>query len=277
VGATVAGAAPAKRVVGGAAPDRPVATARAEPVVVNDVTGLDRTVVEAVVEPTSVAEVQRIVRTHRGPISIGGGRYSMGGQIAAPGALFIDMRKMDKVVALSPADRTITVEAGITWRKIQETIDPHDLSLRIMQSYANFTVGGSLSVNVHGRYVNHGPLVYAVRSIAIVLADGSLVEASARPGDLFGGGTAGSASSSTRRSSRAAPEGRAERHAHADRGVRVSSRRTSPGRRAPSSTTPASTARLTTSSKRSPTRRRTARRRPPIACSPAVRTASSIA
>jgi len=31
-----------------------------------------------------------------------------------------------------------------------------------MQSYANFTVGGSLSVNVHGRYVNQGPLILSV-------------------------------------------------------------------------------------------------------------------
>jgi FAD/FMN-containing dehydrogenase len=47
-----------------------------------------------------------------------------------------------------------------------------------MQTYANFTVGGSLSVNVHGRYIGHGPLVLSVRSIRLVLADGSLVEAS---------------------------------------------------------------------------------------------------
>jgi FAD/FMN-containing dehydrogenase len=164
----------------------------AGPVTVNDITGLDRTVVEAVVTPTSIAEVQRIVRTHRGPISIGGGRFSMGGQIAAAGALFIDMRRMDRIVALSTADRTITVEAGITWRKIQEAIDPHDLSLRIMQSYSNFTVGGSLSVNVHGRYVNQGPIVYAVRSIEIVLADGSLVEASREKNqDVFFGAIGG--------------------------------------------------------------------------------------
>jgi FAD/FMN-containing dehydrogenase len=39
-------------------------------------------------------------------------------------------------------------------------------------------VGGSLSVNAHGRYVGQGPLIESVRSIRVVLADGSLVEAS---------------------------------------------------------------------------------------------------
>ena len=47
-----------------------------------------------------------------------------------------------------------------------------------MQSYSNFTAGGSLSVNAHGRYVGSGPLITAVRSIKVVLADGSVVEAS---------------------------------------------------------------------------------------------------
>lgn len=44
------------------------------------------------------------------------------------------------------------------WRDLQDHLDPHDLSVRTMQSYANFSVGGSVSVNVHGRYVGHGPI-----------------------------------------------------------------------------------------------------------------------
>jgi FAD/FMN-containing dehydrogenase len=47
-----------------------------------------------------------------------------------------------------------------------------------MQSYSDFTVGGSLSVNVHGRYIGEGPIIYSVQSIKVVLADGRLVEAS---------------------------------------------------------------------------------------------------
>ena len=87
-------------------------------------------------------------------------------------------RRFDKVVAFSKEAKEITVQTGITWRKIQEYIDPHDLSLQIMQTYANFTVGGSLCVNVHGRYVGQGPLVMSVRSIRVVLADGTVVDAS---------------------------------------------------------------------------------------------------
>ncbi len=156
--------------------------------VINDVTGLNPVVVHGVVRPTSIAEVQAAVRGSTLPISIGGGRFSMGGQTASPESLHMDMRKLNRVVSFSPEARRIRVQAGIRWCDIQRIIDPHNLSIMIMQTYANFTVGGSLSVNVHGRYVGLGPLILSVRSLAVVLADGQLREAS--PGvdpDLFYG------------------------------------------------------------------------------------------
>ena len=46
----------------------------------------------------------------------------------------------------------------------------------------------SLSVNAHGRYAGVGPLVQSVKSLAVVLADGSLVEASpVQNADIFYG------------------------------------------------------------------------------------------
>jgi FAD/FMN-containing dehydrogenase len=160
--------------------------------VVEEFTRLYPVVVERVAAPKSVEEVSRLVRENSGPVSIGGGRYSMGGQTATEGALQLDMRAMDRVLLFSPTERTIRVEAGITWRKIQEAIDPSGLSLKIMQSYANFTVGGALSVNCHGRYVNRGPVIGSVRSIQIVLADGRVVEASPKSNaEIFYGAIGG--------------------------------------------------------------------------------------
>ncbi len=150
----------------------------ASPPVVNDVTGLNPTAVARVLAPTTTREIIAAVRAHPGPISIGGGRYSMGGQTATDAALQLDLRRFNRILAFSPAEKTITVQAGTRWRQIQEHIDRHDLSVKIMQTYANFTVGGSLSVNVHGRYVGLGPVILSVRSLKVVLADGSLVDAS---------------------------------------------------------------------------------------------------
>ena len=160
--------------------------------IVNDVTQLNPIRVHQVITPTTLGEIVDAVRSHSGPISIGGGRYSMGGQTATEGALQIDMRNFDRVVRFSKENKEITVQAGITWRKLQEYIDPFDLSVQIMQSYDNFTVGGSLSVNVHGRYNGLGPIVLSVKSIRLVLADGEVVMASpVENSDLFYGAIGG--------------------------------------------------------------------------------------
>jgi FAD/FMN-containing dehydrogenase len=151
---------------------------------VNDITRINPISVSKIVTPNTTEEIASAIKMHDGPISIGGGRYSMGGQTATEDALQIDMRSFNHVYP--PEGKTIRVQTGATWRQIQEVIDGYDLSVKIMQSYANFTVGGALSVNAHGRYIGHGPIVSSVISIQIVLADGSIVTANREENrDLF--------------------------------------------------------------------------------------------
>jgi len=163
------------------------------PGVIRDGSGLVEIPVRDVRTPSSTEEVQEILRTTRGPVSIGGARYSMGGQVATEDATFIDTRaKLNDVLQLDVPGRWVRVEAGTTWRKLQEAIDPHDLAVKIMQTYDNFTVGGTLSVNGHGRYVNLGPVVQSVRSMELVLADGTRRHASRdENSDLFWGAIGG--------------------------------------------------------------------------------------
>ncbi len=146
--------------------------------IVNDVTRLNPVAVFAIATPTTVEEVQQAVRSTQLPLSIGGGHFSMGGQTASPGTLHVDMRRLNRVLKFSPVEKAIRVQAGIRWCDIQKFVDPHDLAVSIMQTYANFTVGGSLSVNVHGRYVGMGPVILSVRSILLVTVDGERIEAS---------------------------------------------------------------------------------------------------
>lgn len=148
------------------------------PDTVNDVTQLNPIRVAAVAEPHSVAEIAELIAGHAGPISIGGGRFSQGGQTACDGALFIDMRTLNRILNINAEQRTITVQTGVTWRQLQEAVDPLNLSPAIMQSFSNFTVGGSLSVNCHGDYVGLGPIVESVHEIEIVTADGQRLTAS---------------------------------------------------------------------------------------------------
>ncbi|PMS15507.1 FAD-binding oxidoreductase [Trinickia dabaoshanensis] len=144
---------------------------------VNDVTQLNRIPVFSVATPTTTQEVIEALTQTNLPVSVGGGHFSMGGHTASPGTLHLDMRKMNRVLRFEPHTPVIRVQAGIRWCDIQRFIDPHGLSVKIMQTYANFTVGGALSVNAHGRYMGLGPVVLSVRAITLVLANGEVVNA----------------------------------------------------------------------------------------------------
>jgi FAD/FMN-containing dehydrogenase len=151
-----------------------------------DVAQLDATQVARVVRPPDTAAIQQALRDWRGAVSIGGGRFSMGGQIAAPGSLHLDLRALTGVVAFAPAERTIRVRAGMRWRDLLDVLDPHDLAVATMQSYSDFTVGGSVSVNCHGRYVGRGAIASTVRALQLVSSTGELLElARDRNAELF--------------------------------------------------------------------------------------------
>ena len=150
--------------------------ATAKDTVVNDVSQLNPVRVAGERRPQSTDDVRAALRGWPGSISVGGGRFSMGGQIAAPRSLHLDMRRMNRVLAFDASRRIVRVQAGTTWRDVHDVIDPHDLSVKTMQSYSNFTVGGSVSVNCHGRYVGHGALINSVRAVQLVTADATVLE-----------------------------------------------------------------------------------------------------
>lgn len=142
---------------------------------VNDVTQLTPVNVATIVAPRSSKEIADAIIHSDGLISIGGGKNSQGGQTAYENSLHLDMTQLNNVIEFNPADMEITVQAGMRWRDLQSVIDPYNLSIKIMQSYANFTVGGSLSVNVHGRYMGEGPIIRSVKAFKIILASGEEV------------------------------------------------------------------------------------------------------
>jgi FAD/FMN-containing dehydrogenase len=167
-------------IVGGVVLGRSNAQARcpADPLSVCDVTQLSPVKVAGVAEIRGADDVRRALRKWNGNVSVGGGRFSMGGQTAIRDGLQLNMRPMNGLVAFDPVGRVARVQAGMRWRDLQTAIDPAGLSVQTMQSYSSFTIGGSVSVNCHGRYVGHGPVSGSVRALQMVLADGEIVETS---------------------------------------------------------------------------------------------------
>lgn len=154
------------------------ATCPADPLSVCNVTHLYSVLTTHIAEIRGTDDVRQALKKGAGRVSVGGGRYSMGGQTAVAGGLQLDMRAMQGLVFLDTVQKVVRVQSGMRWRALQALIDPQGLSVRTMQSYANFTVGGSVSVNCHGRYVGHGPVVNSVRALQLVMPDGEVLEAS---------------------------------------------------------------------------------------------------
>lgn len=156
--------------------------------IIEEVTKLYPVEVWEVLIPHTNEEVSEFLRRNTGKVSVWWGRYSMWWQTAVTGGTQIDMREMNRIVHFSKEEKTITVQAWIRWRDIQDYIDPYDLSVMTMQTYSNFTVGWALSVNCHGRYIGYWPIILSVISLTVALADGTLVSASPRENsDIFFG------------------------------------------------------------------------------------------
>ncbi len=143
-----------------------------------DASRLKSSIVDEIRSPKTVAEVIQAVRdarsTHR-KISLSGIRHSMGGQALGSNTLHLDMTHMDSV-RYNDSDQTVTVGPGATWRQIQTTLSQHGRAVRVMQDSNIFSVGGSLSVNAHGKDPRYGSLIESVTSLKLVTADGREIQ-----------------------------------------------------------------------------------------------------
>jgi decaprenylphospho-beta-D-ribofuranose 2-oxidase len=134
-------------------------------------------------------------------VSIAGQRHSQGGHISSPGALLLDLRDY-RGVRFGPDERDeriVRALSGSTWEDVQEIVNgeglhpeaygeamtrldpdgrletPGSLAVAVQQSSNVFSIGGSLSVNCHGRDKEFGPIISTVRSFRIMLWDGRVV------------------------------------------------------------------------------------------------------
>lgn len=162
------------------------ACARQPAPTVNDISQLEPTEVAAVVPIRHTADASATLKRHTGSVCVAGARFSMGGQTSAEKALQLDMSTCNQLVFLDVPRKVVRVQAGMRWRALQEHLDPHGLAVKVMQSFSNFSVGGSVSVNCHGRYVGSGSIAGSVRAVQIVLRSGEVLEASrTHNSDLF--------------------------------------------------------------------------------------------
>jgi|HubBroStandDraft_6_1064221.scaffolds.fasta_scaffold11652_4 FAD/FMN-containing dehydrogenase len=155
---------------------------------VNDASHLNKTAVYGVVHITSEDDIRnalQFARDHNLKVTCAGQQHSMGGQTFTHGGLVLDLHDFNRI-RLDKEHKTVNLQSGVRWWQLQQLLDKQDLSVKSMQSINIFSVGGTLSINAHGIDPMPGPIAPTVRSLRVMLSDGSIVTASpTENADLF--------------------------------------------------------------------------------------------
>ncbi len=113
----------------------------------------------------------------------GGGTGLMGGALCLTPAIVLDMRAMNRVLAISAEDRTVQVDAGAVLADVGAALAPHGLMLgHDPWTYPIATVGGAISTNSLGyRGGRYGSMAEQVLGLTVVLPSGTVVRTRAVP------------------------------------------------------------------------------------------------
>lgn len=104
----------------------------------------------------------------------------------------LSLKSMDQVVALEPAARTVTVDAGMTYGQLCPYLHNKGFALHNLASLPHISVAGACSTATHGSGEKNGNLATAVSALEIVTAAGDVVTLSRQQdGEAFRGAVVG--------------------------------------------------------------------------------------
>lgn len=143
-----------------------------------------------VLQPATTAEVVDAVAFARAnpgvPLGIRSAGHGISGRSTNDGGIVIDLSRMREIEVLDEASRLVRIEPGARWTDVAGALEPHGWALSSGDS-GGVGVGGLATAGGIGWLVReHGLTIDHLRAVELVLADGSVVRASAdeRP-ELF--------------------------------------------------------------------------------------------
>lgn len=163
---------------------RPAASQAQRRIILNDASQLNPTPVTKhwVAQPKETQFVDQLrqelkeAAAARRPVAVGVARHSMGGQSLARDGTAITLGASSCTPYKERS--TYLADAGTRWRDVIAALDPLGFSPAVMQSNHDFGVASTFSVNAHGWPVPRGPMGSTVRSLRIMLSDGTILTCS---------------------------------------------------------------------------------------------------
>jgi FAD/FMN-containing dehydrogenase len=131
---------------------------------------MNRTEVSSIERPSSVEEVQRIVKAAKAAgraISISGGQHAMGGQQFGKDTVHVSMSAFDRILGLDANRGVVEVQAGVEWPELIQYLWDNQKGMQtpwgIIQKQTGadrLTIGGAISANIHGRGLTLQPFIW---------------------------------------------------------------------------------------------------------------------
>lgn len=142
----------------------------------------------AVVQPGTIGELQKVVRTATGSgVAVvprgGGASYTDGYLPTVTNSILLDTGRLNRIVELNDGDMYVTVEPGITWNDLWQALKAKGLRTTFWGPFSGIkaTVGGSMSQNSASLGSgNYGVSADAVLAFEIVLANGEILKTGSR-------------------------------------------------------------------------------------------------
>ena len=133
---------------------------------------------------TSIEQVRKLVKEHDS-LKVLGTRHCFN-DIADSTHALISLKPMDRVVALDPQARTVTVEAGMSYGQLCPYLHDQGFALHNLASLPHISVAGACATATHGSGIKNGNLSTSVSALELVTAGGDVLTLSReKDGDRF--------------------------------------------------------------------------------------------
>ncbi|WP_228716498.1 FAD-binding oxidoreductase [Acinetobacter defluvii] len=151
----------------------------------DDVSQLNKTKVHKIVDvaedpvamQNQLKEILIYAKQHHLKVSISGAKHSMGGHTIYPDGIALNMLPYNHM-NLDEQSSILSIGSGATWQQALQYLDGFGKSIAVMQSFSDFSIGGSLSVNGHGWQKSSPPISSSVKSFTLMKANGEIVNCS---------------------------------------------------------------------------------------------------